>query len=90
MKKISNVVPLGQSVASRAQLVNELVDCICADSRTYHDLAAVSEVSPTTLHNWVVGKTMYPRIDTLLKVANALGYTITLTRIVSSKKTAQG
>ena len=41
-------------------------------------LAYYASVSPTTLKNWVSGKTKTPRIDTLTRVANAVGFNIEL------------
>lgn len=47
----------------------------------YHDLKEIAkeaEVSNQTLHNWLYGATMNPHINTLIKVANVLGYEIAL------------
>jgi DNA-binding phage protein len=40
----------------------------------------------TTLYNWCAGKTTHPRIDTLTKVAAALGFEIVLKRTLPSSK----
>jgi predicted transcriptional regulator len=47
------------------------------------DLADKAEVSYSTLYFWLDGKTQRPRLDTLSKVAKAMGYGIEL---VKSKK----
>jgi DNA-binding phage protein len=44
-------------------------------------LADQAGVSHGTLYNWLDGKTMKPRIDTLTKVAKACGYEIVLKRV---------
>lgn len=46
-----------------------------------YDLTSVAytaKVSIQTLYNWIHGYTKYPRIDTLTKVANAVGFEINL------------
>jgi DNA-binding phage protein len=44
------------------------------------ELAHASGVGESTLYSWKLGTTMTPRIDTLTKVAKALGYEIVLKR----------
>ena len=41
-------------------------------------VANEAEVTYQTLHNWLYGATLNPHINTLFKVANALGYEIAL------------
>lgn len=43
-------------------------------------IADEAEVHWTTLYNWCAGKTTKPRIDTLSRVARAMGYEIVLKR----------
>lgn len=46
---------------------------------TNYDLASVAEsaeVSYSTLWNWVYGPTVSPRINTMIKVGNAIGMTL--------------
>jgi len=51
-------------------------------------VAEVAECSPTTLYNWLSGFTTKPRIDTLVKVAEAVGYDVEL-KLVKSEVTAK-
>ena len=39
-------------------------------------VAAHANVSESCLYNWVSGQTMYPRLDTITKVADCLGFDI--------------
>lgn len=43
-------------------------------------LANEADVCQATLYNWCGGKTKHPRFTTLVKVATALGYELTLVR----------
>lgn len=43
-------------------------------------LANQASVHPTTLYNWTHGEVMTPRIDTLSRVAAAMGYDICFKR----------
>lgn len=62
------------------------LDIIAEASHTDHtELAELAGVSKQTLHNWCFGKTMKPRIDTLTKVARALGYEIVLRKVRAGK-----
>ena len=42
----------------------------------FTELAAVAGVAPSTLSMWNTGQITRPRIDTLLRVAEAMGFTI--------------
>lgn len=44
------------------------------------DIAETAGISAVTLYFWVSGKTTHPRLSTLVPVADALGYDVTLTR----------
>ena len=48
------------------------------------DIAEKAQVHWTTLYAWLSGRTRKPRIDTLCRVALALGYDIVLARRSSS------
>ena len=45
-----------------------------------------SGVTNQTLYNWLNGITMFPRIDTLTKVAEAMGFEIALVKAKGGKK----
>lgn len=59
----------------------KLFDDICTElaGADTKKMAVLSEVSLATLYNWKDGTTRRPRLDTLSKVAAALGYELTLT-----------
>lgn len=64
-------------------LIIELFYRIQMDLENHPDLRHLSEVSstsPSTLYNWLEGKTKAPRISTLNRVGSALGYKIMLVR----------
>lgn len=44
------------------------------------DVADEAGVSDSTLYNWLYGSTINPRIDTMIKVAEVLGFAIVLQR----------
>lgn len=44
-------------------------------------VASAAEVCPATIYNWMDGTTVTPRLDTIVKVAQAIGYELTLTPI---------
>lgn len=49
------------------------------------NIAEEAEVHWTTIYNWCAFKTVAPRIDTLARVARAMGYDIVLKRARSPK-----
>ena len=59
------------------QLFVDIKSLIC--EYDFHWLSETAGVSQQTLYNWHHGVTCKPRIDTLTKVADALGYDLTLT-----------
>jgi DNA-binding phage protein len=59
------------------QVFIDIKDIIC--EYDFHWLSETAGVSQQTLYNWHHGITSKPRIDTLTKVAAALGYDLTLT-----------
>ena len=63
----------------REAIVDQIVDIIDGlNDQGKKDLADEAEVHWTTMYNWISGKVRKPRIDTLAKVARALGYDIAL------------
>lgn len=44
-------------------------------------LANAANVCQATLYNWCDGTTQHPRLTTVVKVAKAMGYEVTFTRI---------
>lgn len=64
---------------SRTALFWSIINLLINKGRQSHkDIAQSAEISPSTIHNWCYGTVTRPRIDTLTKVAGALGYEIVL------------
>lgn len=70
--------------ASQFRVFNELKGELMKWNIAY--VEEVSGVTNVTLYNWLNGKTLYPRIDTLTKVARVLGYEIVLKKLPSQPK----
>lgn len=68
-------------IESRDKLFLEIIDLIPTGRGAMSLLAFEAGVNYQTLWNWVYGETMAPRISTLIKVAEALGYSIELKRV---------
>jgi DNA-binding phage protein len=49
-------------------------------------VAADAHVSPSTIYFWMAGKTHFPRLDTISRVADAVGFEIRLVKIKGKKK----
>ena len=64
----------------QSRMLKELVRHIPRTWEGMQDLAHQANVSPVTLWYWVEGRTISPRINTMIKVATALGYDIGLTK----------
>ena len=56
------------------------------DEASLKEIAFTASVSITTLHNWKYGKTISPRIDTLIKVSAVLGFTIGLKKTMKTNQ----
>ena len=48
--------------------------------------AEAAGVSDQTIYNWLVGKTRKPRLDTITKVASAIGFELRLARKATQLK----
>ena len=44
-------------------------------------VAHESGVGESTLYNWLEGRTMYPRLDTISRVADTIGFALELKRV---------
>ena len=65
--------------SSEWQLYNMVLQELYMQDPVTSVIAAKANVSPTTIYNWRIGKTMTPRIDTLQKVGAALGLRVSIT-----------
>ena len=50
------------------------------------DVAYNAEVAPSTIYFWLEGKTRFPRLNTIIKVAYALGYELKLVKRTGKPK----
>ena len=53
------------------------------------DVQSVAEdagIAPATIYFWMNGTTNYPRLDTISRVADAIGFEIRMTRVKGAKK----
>lgn len=67
----------------RVQLVEDLCTAIENDPRSVEEIADEAEVVPSTIYFWLNGDTYAPRINTMSKVATALGYVFVLRKAKS-------
>ena len=65
---------------NRLELINQLCDILYQNSDRLMQIAEDAGVHHTTLKYWLSGRTLFPRSDTLYKVATALGYDICLVK----------
>ena len=74
--------PLHTAVAiigeDRLEIFEQIKEII--EDYNFAYLSEESGVSEPTLYNWINGYTKKPRLDTITKVANAVGYRIRLIR----------
>ena len=77
------LAPPQSRLSARDQLFIDLLAII--GTTNLYWLADQACVAHGTLYNWLDGKTMKPRIDTLTKVAKACGYEIVLKRVKGTR-----
>lgn len=64
---------------SQRQLVATILEDIAsAQTHVRVDIGRRAHVAESTLANWANGKTKNPRLDTICRVAEVLGYRVTL------------
>ena len=74
---------------NRTKLFLDLLTAIRDSGFTLDALAKEAEVAPATLYFWVSNYTKHPRVDTVTKVATALGLDIRLYRVRAVKPTIE-
>ena len=60
----------------KPEVFNEIKDLMMGYNTVW--LADTARVSHATLYKWMDGTTRFPRLDTIFKVARAMGYDIVL------------
>lgn len=78
-----------QSNKTRTQMFLDLVGILSnIHGQELLDIADEACVAPATLYFWVSGYVTHPRLSTLVRVADALGYDITLQKRKQSLRKA--
>lgn len=72
MKKLTRLIPEAEQIKLFEDLKG-ILNGYCVES-----VAEASGVATSTLYFWLDGKTRKPRLDTIVKVADALGYQLQL------------
>lgn len=74
---------------ARTQLFLDLLTEIRNSGWNFEALAEEAGVAEATLYFWLNGYVKHPRIDTISKVATALGFDVRLYRVRNVKPTAK-
>lgn len=80
MRNLQATIKEVKDELNRVRLFLDLLTCIQASGFSIEALAHEAGVAPATIYFWLEGKTRTPRIDTVHKVAAALGLDIRLYR----------
>ena len=75
-----NLVTLTDSMAAKRLVQAEIL----RSKRTYTDIARGANVANSTVSNIAIGHTMWPRIETIIRILGSLGWIITASRGVGS------
>ena len=87
--RISQKIKEVKDELNRTKLFLDLLTAIRDSGFKLDELAKEAEVAPATLYFWISNYTKHPRIDTVTKVATALGLDIRLYRVRNVKPTAR-
>lgn len=80
MRNLNKTIKEVKDELNRVRLFLDLLTCIQDSGFSVDALAQEAGVAPATIYFWLDGKTKHPRIDTVHKVATALGLDIRLYR----------
>lgn len=86
---LNNTIKEVKDELNRVRLFLDLLTCIQDSGFSVDALAHEAGVAPATIYFWLDGKTKRPRIDTVHKVATALGLDIRLYRMRKVTPTTQ-
>lgn len=73
-------------ISARDDLFLQIIELLPLHWGGLRHLAELSNVTPQTLWNWKYGTTIAPRLSTIIKVADALGYDVVLRRATGRRK----
>ena len=76
--KTFKIKPKETNNQTRDRLFDEIVKHLPEKYTDMQELAERANVGATTIWNWVYGDTYSPQLNTVIKVARALGYTLEL------------
>lgn len=71
-----SLILLTDSAASIKLIQHELL----VSKRTYKDVAHVAQLASSTVSNIAIGHTKMPRMETVIRLLHALGWTISASR----------
>lgn len=74
--------------SARCELFQLLRAAILRDGRTQKEIAQAAGVTQPTIHNWLWGSTISPRLNTIVAVADALGFDIVLQKAKRLRRAA--
>lgn len=80
MRNLNKTIKEVKDELNRVRVFLDLLTCIQDSGFAIEALAQEAGVAPATLYFWLDGKTKHPRIDTVHKVATALGLDVRLYR----------
>jgi len=80
IRNLSRTIKQTNDELNRVRLFLDLLVCIQDSGFSVDALANEAGVASATLYFWLDGKTRHPRIDTVYKVARALGMDVRLYR----------
>jgi len=87
-KALNDRIKQVEDELKRTRLFLDLLTCIRDSGFSMDALAEHAGIAPATLYFWLNGYTKHPRLDTVHKVAHALGLDIRLYRTKTVKPTA--
>ena len=65
---------------TRSAIMQKFSDCILSSGKTYKEIGAAIDKSPSCISAIANGKTRWPRPSTVFALANYFNYKLTLTR----------
>jgi transcriptional regulator with XRE-family HTH domain len=87
-KSLDTKIKQVEDELKRTTLFLDMLTIIRDSGFSMESLAQEAGVAPATVYFWLSGCTKHPRIDTLYKIADALGYDIVLRQMRTVKPTA--
>lgn len=77
------------SFVDKDPIIDRLRTVLADEGETYAKINEMSGVSTSTLYNWFDGPTQRPQFATVMAVARALGYDLTIAKIEGTATVVQ-